>query len=199
MTPVRSGRRGVDHDLRGSYFAAESIRRRLDFETRMIPLTTERMEEVAGWVRAGPDIDADGVVRRRRRDLAVRISDRFGVTLAEHSVGDLLYRLGFRHLSCRLQHPRQAPQAIEAHKKLRGLGHRGDPGACRESTARTVVARQGPRRAAGNPELRLGREGIPTAPAQGHSVLLSLHLRHRVRVASGMWWKLAQRHLPWSG
>lgn len=80
-------------------------------------LTEEQMEEVAGWVRAGPDIEADGVVRWRRRDLAARISDRFGVTLAERSVGDLLHRLGFRHLSCRPQHPRQDPQALEAHKK----------------------------------------------------------------------------------
>lgn len=80
-------------------------------------LTAEQMEEVAGWVRAGPDIEADGVVRWRRRDLGARISDRFGVTLAERSVGDLLHRLGFRHLSCRPQHPRQDQQALEAHKK----------------------------------------------------------------------------------
>ncbi|GEO83064.1 hypothetical protein ROR02_31950 [Pararhodospirillum oryzae] len=80
-------------------------------------LTAEQMEEVAGWVRTGPDIETDGIVRWRRRDLAARISDRFGVTLAERSVGDLLRRLGFRHLSCRPRHPRQDPQALEAHKK----------------------------------------------------------------------------------
>lgn len=84
---------------------------------RRCSLTAEQMEEVADWVRSGPNIDQDGVVRWRRRDLAARISDRFGVTLAERSVGDLLRRLGFRHLSCRPQHPRQDPQALEEHKK----------------------------------------------------------------------------------
>jgi transposase len=80
-------------------------------------LKPEQEEEVAAWVRAGPDPVEDGVVRWRRKDLAARIKRRFGVVLAERSVGALLKRLAFRHVSVRPQHPQQDAQALEAHKK----------------------------------------------------------------------------------
>ena len=41
----------------------------------------------------------------------------FGVHLHERSVGKLLQRLGFRHLSVRPRHPGQDVAAQEAHKK----------------------------------------------------------------------------------
>lgn len=80
-------------------------------------LTTEQEATFAGWVRTGPDPAVDGVVRWRRRDLAVRIKRVFEVEMAERSVGALLARLGFKRLSVRPRHPAQDPQAIEAHKK----------------------------------------------------------------------------------
>jgi transposase len=80
-------------------------------------LKPEQEEEVAAWVRAGPDPVEDGVVRWRRKDLAARIKRRFGVVLAERSVGALLKRLAFRHVSVRPQHPQQDAQALEAYKK----------------------------------------------------------------------------------
>lgn len=80
-------------------------------------LLAEQEAEVASWVRSGPDLAEDGVVRWRRRDLARKIERRFGVVLAERSVGGLLRRLGFRRLSVRPQHPRQDAEALEAHKK----------------------------------------------------------------------------------
>lgn len=80
-------------------------------------LRPEQEAEVAAWVRAGPDPVADGVVRWRRCDLAAKIEQRFGVVLAERSVGKLLHRLGFRRLSVRPQHPHQDEQALAAHKK----------------------------------------------------------------------------------
>jgi transposase len=80
-------------------------------------LTAEQEAEVAAWVRAGPDLAEDGVVRWRRKDLAARIERRFGIVLAERSVGALLKRLAFRHVSVRPQHPQQDIQALEAHKK----------------------------------------------------------------------------------
>lgn len=61
--------------------------------------------EVGEWVRGGPDLARDGVVRWRRADLARRIADRFGVVLAERSVGTVLRRLGFRRLVTRPRHP----------------------------------------------------------------------------------------------
>jgi len=64
-----------------------------------------------------PDPEQNGGVRWRRKDLAARIERRFGVVLAERSVGKLLRRLGFCRLSVRPQHPEQDEQALEGHKK----------------------------------------------------------------------------------
>jgi transposase len=55
--------------------------------------------------RQGPDLARDGVVRWRRADLAQRIAERFGVALAERTVGTVLRRLGFRRLVTRPRHP----------------------------------------------------------------------------------------------
>ncbi len=80
-------------------------------------LAPEQEALVAELVRKGPDPVVDGVVRWRRVDLARVIKTRFGVTLAERSVGAMLRRLGFRRLSVRPRHPQQDPAAQEAHKK----------------------------------------------------------------------------------
>ena len=73
--------------------------------------------KVASWVEEGADLARDGVVRFRRADLRDRIAAEFGVTLHERSVGKLLRRLDFRHLSVRPQHPQSDPEAQEAFKK----------------------------------------------------------------------------------
>ena len=80
-------------------------------------LTPEQEAEVARLVRQGPDLAEHGIVRWRRADLSAVIQARFGVDLAERTVGTLLARLGFRHLSVRPHNPAQDPAAIEAHKK----------------------------------------------------------------------------------
>ena len=61
--------------------------------------------ELAELVRRGPDLAEHGVVRWRRADLARVIAARFGVVLAERSVGAVLRRLGFRRLVTRPRHP----------------------------------------------------------------------------------------------
>ncbi len=61
--------------------------------------------EVAEWVRRGPDPATDGVVRKRRADQARAIAARFGVALAERSVGGVLRRLGYRRRCVRPRHP----------------------------------------------------------------------------------------------
>lgn len=68
-------------------------------------LSAEQQEQVADWVRAGPDLEKDGVVRWRRVDVQAKIAAVFGLHLHERSVGKLLRRLGFRHISVRPRHP----------------------------------------------------------------------------------------------
>ena len=70
-------------------------------------LSAEQEREVAELVRSGPDLAEHGVVRWRRIDLARVIEQRYGVKLAERSVGDLLRRLGFRRISVRPRCPEQ--------------------------------------------------------------------------------------------
>jgi transposase len=80
-------------------------------------LSPEQEAEVARLVREGPTLSEHGVVRWRRMDLSRVIQTRFGVRLAERSVGALLRRLGFRRLSARPRHPGHDAAAQEAHKK----------------------------------------------------------------------------------
>ena len=69
-------------------------------------LSPEQEAEFATLVRKGPDPEKDGVVRWRRKDLACVIKARFDVIIAERTVGDLLRRLGFSHVSPRPRHPK---------------------------------------------------------------------------------------------
>jgi transposase len=80
-------------------------------------LSPEQERGVAELVRSGPDLAQHGVVRWRRIDLAHVIEQRYGVKLAERSVGALLRRLGFRRISVRPRCPEQDGVAQEAHKK----------------------------------------------------------------------------------
>ena len=87
-------------------------------------LAPEQEAEVAKMVDEGPTLSEHGIVRWRRIDLSRVIEARFGIQLAERSVGDLLYRLGFRRLSARPRHPGHDAATQETHKKLRGPGCR---------------------------------------------------------------------------
>lgn len=80
-------------------------------------LTDAQTAELAAWVRAGPDLEKDKIVRWRRKDLQRRIAERFLVTFHERSVGKLLKRLNFRHISVRPRNPKADQAAQEAHKK----------------------------------------------------------------------------------
>lgn len=74
-------------------------------------LSPEQEAQMAAWVEAGPDLERDGVVRWRCRDLQARIKQEFAVELHERTVGKLLRKLSFRRLSMRPQHPRSKPEA----------------------------------------------------------------------------------------
>jgi hypothetical protein len=78
-------------------------------------------------VQTGPDLAEHGVIRWRRIDLSRVIEARFGVHLAERSVGRLLRRLGFRRLLARPRHIGHDSAAQTAHKKLRRAGRHRHP------------------------------------------------------------------------
>jgi transposase len=80
-------------------------------------LSKEQMEELGRLVEAGPDPEKDGVARWRCVDLKRVLGARFGVDLSEVSLGRVLRKLGFSHISARPQHPKQDPEAIASFKK----------------------------------------------------------------------------------
>jgi len=69
-------------------------------------LSAEQEVEVAGWMQTGPDLVEDKVVRWRCADIRARIAELFGVALHERTVGKLLHRLRFSHVSTRPRHPK---------------------------------------------------------------------------------------------
>lgn len=95
-------------------------------------LSAAQMQELATIVETGPDPKTDGVVRWRRIDLCALVERRFGVRLAERSMGAILHRLGFARLSARPRHPQSDPEAQAVYKKLCRSGARcpsgGDAG-----------------------------------------------------------------------
>ena len=72
-------------------------------------LSSEQLAKIAVWIEQGPDFELHGVVRWRCVDLQKRIRDEFSVELHESTVGKLLHKLSFRHMSVRPQHPQSKP------------------------------------------------------------------------------------------
>ena len=80
-------------------------------------LSEEHKEALKQLVETGPDVTTDGVTRWRCVDLKRVVGKRFGVDLSEVSLGRVLKKLGFSHISARPQHPVQDPEAVAAFKK----------------------------------------------------------------------------------
>ena len=68
-------------------------------------------------VEQGPIPAVHGVVRWRLIDLVQWISDEFGISLDETTVGRELKAMGYRKLSARPRHHAQNEHAVEAFKK----------------------------------------------------------------------------------
>jgi transposase len=85
-------------------------------------LTAEQEAELAVLIEAGPDFERDGVVRWRCVDLQQLILARWNVAYHERTIGKLLRRLGFTHISARPRHLGQDPAQIEAFKKISPSG-----------------------------------------------------------------------------
>jgi transposase len=95
----------------------EGLRNRPNLGAPPRKLEVEQEQQVAEWVRQGPDPQRHKVVRWRLIDLRDEIAAKFDVQLHERSVGKLLKRLKFSHISARPRHPGQDKAAQEAHKK----------------------------------------------------------------------------------
>lgn len=80
-------------------------------------LSDEQKEALKQLVEAGPDPETDGVVRWRCVDLKRVVGRRFAVDLSEVSLGRVLKKLGFSHISARPRHPVQDAEAIATFKK----------------------------------------------------------------------------------
>ena len=84
-------------------------------------MSAEQEAAVAGWIRTGPDLERDKLVRWRCADIPARLAELFGVVLHERSVGKSgkalalprLHRLRFSHISTRPRHPK-ADMAAQA-------------------------------------------------------------------------------------
>jgi transposase len=90
-------------------------------------LTPEQEAELTALIEAGPDFERDGVVRWRCVDLQHLILTRWNIAYHERTIGKLLRRLGFRHISAHPRHLGQDPAQLEAVKKFRracGRDHR---------------------------------------------------------------------------
>jgi transposase len=68
-------------------------------------------------VDKGPDADTDKLVRWRRVDLQTWLKSEHAINYHERSIGKILKRLGYSHVSTRPVHPQNDPEALEAFKK----------------------------------------------------------------------------------
>ena len=103
-------------------------------------LDETQMAELEALVLAGPDPETDGVVRWRCVDLQQVILTRWNIAYHERTIGKLLRRLGFRHISARPRHLGQDPAQIEEFKKVCRAGGRDHGKARREDAGRNLVS-----------------------------------------------------------
>jgi transposase len=81
-------------------------------------LTPEQEAELERLVEAGPAAAGLGhLARWRCADLQALIAERWGVAYHERTIGKLLDRLDFSHITTRPRHYRQDEDALQAFKK----------------------------------------------------------------------------------
>jgi transposase len=80
-------------------------------------LTDAQMNELRELVIAGPNANIHRVVRWRCCDLRDEVARRFGVTVAERTIGKWLRKLQLKRLQPRPVHPKKHSAEEEAFKK----------------------------------------------------------------------------------
>ncbi len=80
-------------------------------------LGAAQRQALARVIEEGPDLEQDGMVRWRLKDLAAWVYASFGISLDESTLGRTLKQMGFRKLSARPRHHEQDPAALAAFKK----------------------------------------------------------------------------------
>src|ERR1700736_10554 len=125
-------------------------------------LSVEEKTQLAAWVRQGPDIAEDGVVRWRLRDLRDQILARFFVPMHERSVGRILKTLTFSHISVPPRHPQADAAAQQAHKKTSPSWSPPSSPCRTRQTDRAVVAGRSSCWSTRQPDAHLGGAGQPT-------------------------------------
>ena len=80
-------------------------------------LNDEQRRALARIVEEGPIPAVHGVVRWRRKDLALWIFEEFGISLEVSSVGRELRAMGFRKMTARPRHKGQNEYALDDFKK----------------------------------------------------------------------------------
>ncbi len=80
-------------------------------------LNEEQRAAPAAVVESGPAPAVHGAVRWRRCDPAAWLRNRFGVSLAETTIGQELRRMGYAGLSARPRHYARDREAVEAFKQ----------------------------------------------------------------------------------
>jgi transposase len=90
-------------------------------------LTAEQEADLSALIEEGPKVETDGVVRWRCVDLQQQILTRWETSYHQRTIGKILRRLGFRHISARPRHLGQEPAAIEAFKKTSPAGSARSP------------------------------------------------------------------------
>jgi transposase len=73
--------------------------------------------ELAKQIKAGPDLEEDGVSTWTGKVVQARIERRFGVTYSLPQVYALLHRLDFSWMSPRPKHPESAPETQKTWKE----------------------------------------------------------------------------------
>jgi len=74
-------------------------------------------QEFCARVDTGPDAETDKLVRWRRVDLQDWLKTEHALKYHGRSIGKILKRLGYSHVSVRPVHPENDPQALEDFKK----------------------------------------------------------------------------------